>query len=200
MMAESDVSRDQVGVRAAIRSVFGFLLERPYSMKLVDEDALGIRLEGRDLVLTVFLDPISYELDLLLWRPSIPAEVRHPFTITDLIRVQDPSRAAAYRLFAATTLGAIRRGLEKMAKDLQRYGGAALRGSPGFFELVDSARVKAIKEFGEAENDRGMRQAAERAWSIGDFYRVAETYGRMEDRLSAAERKRLNYARKHLNA
>jgi hypothetical protein len=200
MMAKSDVSRDIDGVRDAIRSVFSFLLVRPYNMQLVDEEELGIRFEGRDIAVTAFLDPISFELDLLLWRPSVPAEVSHPYAITDLMRVEDPARAAAYRLFAATTLDAVRHGLEKMAQELQTYGGAALHGSSAFFERVSSARVKAIKEFGDAEADRKTREAAERAWSSGNFYRVAEAYGRMADRLSVSERKRLEHARKRLSA
>jgi ABC-type branched-subunit amino acid transport system ATPase component len=86
-----------------------------------------------------------------------------------------------------------------LAKDLQTYGDPALRGSGSLFQLAETARAKAIKQFGEAEADVETRQAADRAWSTVDFYHVAETYGRIVDRLSAAERKRLDYARKRLS-
>jgi hypothetical protein len=90
MSAKSDVTRDELGVRDTIRSAFGFLLDPPYNLKLAQEDARGTHFEGGDVALTVFLDPVSYELDLLMWRPS-DSHGRSPYSITDLMRVQEGS-------------------------------------------------------------------------------------------------------------
>jgi hypothetical protein len=183
---------------AAGRSAFDFLAKPPYSMWLTEQDEGRIGYEGDDVVVVVLHEPISYELDIALWRPSAEDEVKHPFTISDMIRVVDPDGVRTYRRFAARNEDSVRRGVAQLASELRRYGSAALAGETSFFRTMSAARSEATREWGMDLADRAARKNAERAWLQRDFQGVIQAYRSMGDRLSKVERERLNYAIRRL--
>jgi hypothetical protein len=193
-----DPSPSRLGFVAAGRAAFDFVTEPRYSLWLAYQDEGRIGYEGDDLVLVVMHDLFSYELDVALSRPSEAEEVRHPYTLTDLMRVADPVRARAYRQFAATTDASVQRGTADLASEFRKYGLAALLGSADFYHEMSAARAESVREFGMELADQHARGNAERAWQRRDFQAVVLAYSAMGDRLSRVESERLRYASQRL--
>src|SRR5580698_2973802 len=99
-------------------------------------------------------DLFSYELDVALSRPSEAEEVRHPYTLTDLMRVADPVRARAYKQFAATTDASVQRGTADLASEFRKYRLAALLVSAAFSPEMSAARAGSGREFGMGVADQ----------------------------------------------
>ena len=188
----------RLGFVAVGRSALDFVTDPPYSMWLTEQDEGRITYEGHDAVIALSHDPMSYELDVALWRPSVAAEVEHPFMIVDVIRVADPAKAQAYRQFSATNEDSVQRGVAKLVSELQKYGLAALTGQADFYDQMSAARSEAAKQFGADLTDQTARKRADLAWQQRDFQAVVKAYQSMEDRLSTLERKRLRYAIEHI--
>jgi hypothetical protein len=183
---------------AAGRAALDFVTEPPYSLWLTEQDEGRIAYEGDDVMLVLLHDDLSYELDLALWRPSVVDEARHPFTMSDIIRVTDPAKARDYRSFSAASDDSVRRGVAILVSDFREYGLAALTGEGDFYRQMLDARSEAAREFATEIADKAARERAEQAWLRRDFEEVIVAYRSMEDRLSRAERARLHYAAKRL--
>jgi hypothetical protein len=184
---------------ATARSALDFVTEPPYFMQIFEQDEFRIGYEGDDLILVLLHDPLSYELDVALWRPSADDEVKHPFALADIIRIADPAKARTYRRFSATSKTAVRRGIGELVSDLRTYGVVALRGEEGFYRKMSAARSEAARQFGLELTDKAARANAEQSWHERDFRRVIKAYRSLEDRLSKVERERLNYAIRQVN-
>jgi hypothetical protein len=183
---------------ASARSAFDFVTKPPYSLWLVAQDEGRVTYASVDLGLVILHDRLSYELDLAVWRESVEAEVAHPYTMVDLVRVADPDRVRSYRQFSATTDAAVERGLTGLESDFRRFGLHAISGSREFFERMGQLRSQAATEFGAELEEKQVRESAARAWRDRDFSNVVKQYGTLGDRLSRAERARVDYARRHL--
>jgi len=191
-------NRDALGFARLATAEFSFLTQPPFAMTLVSEEPLAIRFEGNGIAVVVFHDRLSYELGIALWRPVSATEASSPYTISDLIRVTDPVAAKRYRRFAATSTSALEHGLAKLADDLRTFGSGVLQNDPESYHRLSEAREGAVREFGRDQRMRTGRVAAEAAWLARDWYKVAEAYGGLEERLTPAERERLAYARRKL--
>jgi len=191
-------NRDEINFPHLAKQAFSFLSNPPFSMALVSLGPLAISFEANGVSVKIFHDRLSYELGLALWRPTEADEVDRPYSISDLMRVTNPSAANKYRRFAATRADALRRGLEKLGDELRLFGSAALSNDPKFFRQLLIAREAAVREFGRDMETRAARAAGQQAWSEREWYNVAQAYGRIEDFLSVTERKRLAVARRKL--
>jgi hypothetical protein len=184
----------RLGFVVAARSALDFVTEPPYSMWLTGQDEGRVEYEGEDVTLLLLHDRMSYELDIAVWRPSVEDEVRHPFTIADMIRVVDPAKARAYRRYSASNEESVRRGVAELVSDFRRYGLTALTGRADFYQEMSAARSDAARQFGSELADKASRKRAERAWQERDYQGVVEAYRSMKGHLSGVERERLHYA------
>jgi hypothetical protein len=181
----------------AARAAFDVLLDVPYRFVLAAQGGTQVRYETDAVVVVVFHDRLSYELDVQVARVGVADEVERPYTVQDLMRVTDPEAARSYKRFAATTPDAVRRGTALLVEQVRRYGDPALLGSSEFYELLASARAEAIREFGEDWVNRAAKRKADEAWAVKDYQGVASAYASVSA-LSAAENQRLRIARRHL--
>jgi hypothetical protein len=188
----------RLGFIAAGRAAFNFVTQPPHATWLTEQDEGRIGYEGDDVVLVILHDLRSFELDIALWRPSVEDEVKHPFAISDMIRVADREKARSYRLSSAVTEDSVRRGVAKLASDFRIYGIATLTSGARFYREVTAARSEVAVHFGMELVDKAARKNAEEAWQQRDFQGVVNAYRTMEDRLSSVERGRLNYAIRRL--
>lgn len=190
-----DAPPSRLGFVATARAAFDFVAGPPYHLRLVSQDEYWISYEGDDVVLAILHEPVSFELRLALWRPSVRHEEMRPYHIGDFIRVADPEAAAAHRAFAAVTEGGVRNGMARLVSEFRQFGLDALRGDAEFLRHVSAARAAAAAAFGVRMTDLTGRRNAERAWQARDYAEVVRWYLTLEDRLFPAERKRLSYAR-----
>lgn len=189
----------RLGFVAAARAGFDFVTHPPYSLWLAVQDEGRIDYESDKIALAVLHEWISYELDIALWRPAIELEIVSPYKMADLIRVTDPDKARAYRAFSASTALGIRNGITQLLADFRQYGLEALSGDADIFQRISSARTEAVRAYQADAADTTKRIRAEHAWRAKDLSEVVRWYEQIGDRLSAIERARLAYARKHRN-
>jgi hypothetical protein len=183
----------RLGFVAVARAGLDWVTGPPYSMWLTSQDEGRVEYEGEDVALVVLHDPMSYELDLAVWRPSVEAEVKRPFAIVDMMRVTDFAKARDYRRFAATHENSVRRGVTQLVSEFRSYGLPALEGNARFYREM-SARDEAAREFGLSLDDQVSRGRAEQAWGQRDYGGVVEAYRSIKGTLSRVEQGRLRYS------
>lgn len=195
MSAEPGEAR--LGFVPAVRAAFDVLLVGEHQFRLVAEGGAGVRYDSDAVTVVIFRDRNSYELDLAaaLLGPTPGSE--RSYSLCDVIRVSDPERAAAYRSFAATTPGAMRRGVARLAEQLRHYGEAALVGSPDFFGKMAKAREATARQSRDDHASRAARTAAAEAWRDGDFAGVVAAYSKATT-FSPVDAKRLRLAEREL--
>jgi hypothetical protein len=184
----------RLGFVAAARSALDFVTEPPYSMWLTSQDDDRVAYEGEDVALLLMQDRMSYELDVAVWRPSVEDEVRHPFTIADMIRVADPAKARSYRRFSAVSEDSVRHGVAELVSELRKYGLTALTGGTGFYQQMSAARSEAARQFGTELADEASRKRAVQAWQQRDYQNVVDSYRSVKGPLSRVENERLRYS------
>lgn len=182
----------------AARAAFDVLLDAPYGFEVVSEGGTQVRYESDVVVVVVFHDRLSYELDVEVSRLSGRDEVERPYSLQDLMRVTDPEAARSFKRFAATTSDAVGRGTALLAEQVRNYGDPALLGSSEFYDLLASARAGAVRAFGEDQVNRAAKKKADEAWAVKDYPGVVSAYAKALT-LSAADRQRLRIAERHLD-
>lgn len=116
------------------------------------------------------------------------------FSLSELIRGQDPSMAETYRYPVATDEEGVVRAVTAVASMLKRYGAAALQGDGATTGLLIAQRREwAIALELDALAAR-TRPLADAAFKAGDYAQAAELYSRIRSRLSPAESARLALA------
>jgi hypothetical protein len=152
--------------------------------------------EREDIFVTVAYDyGRSFELSIDLGRVGKSDEP--PFNFGEVLRSANaPSDvAASYEVTSAEVLA---RSLERLAQSLWRFGPDLLRGEPLAFQRIVRQRETEGVEFANATKLKRARAVAQDAWDRGDYQMVVDTFELLERSLSPSEKKRLEYARKHL--
>ncbi|HEY2560159.1 MAG TPA: hypothetical protein VGI48_10665 [Caldimonas sp.] len=116
------------------------------------------------------------------------------YAMSEIMRASDPDMAKEYRNAVATTPEGVAAGLKELSALMQRYGSAALLGDPRFFSVLEEGRRQWAQEFALDVLVGQLRPQAEEAFRRGDYSMAAELYGRIRERLSPAEAKKLALA------
>lgn len=182
----------------AARAAFDVLLDAPYGCEVVSEGGTQVRYESDVVVVVVFHDQLSYELDVEVSRVSGREEGERPYSLQDLMRVTDPEAARSFKRFAATTSDAVGRGTSLLAEQVRNYGDPALLGSSEFYDLLAIARAGSIRAFGEDQVNREAKKKADEAWAAKDYPGVISAYAQALT-LSTVDRRRLRIAERHLD-
>ncbi len=189
------VSHGEFGLEEAVLRAFPFLAE--YGFVRVGADDVSVHYDADCVRLAIRHDPLSYELSLELSRNGHPDEAAHPYSMQDMIRVENPDLAERYRDFAATSVEATARGLQQLADDLRKFGERLLKCDPEAFAAVERERRKAINAFGRKVQDTSDRTRAQAAFDRQEWKQAVELYESLTDSLSPSEIKRLEIARSH---
>lgn len=113
------------------------------------------------------------------------------YAMSEIIRTVDPEVAKGYRSVVATTAEGVAAGLEELASLMQLYGLGALSGEQQFVALLEQQRKQWADGYALDVLAAQLRPQAEDAFRRGDYEQAAELYGRIRERLSPAEAKKL---------
>jgi hypothetical protein len=148
-----------------------------------------VRYRKNDITIDIYHGRSSYELGLGVTHNGVR------YSLSAIIRASDPEAAGRYRNFAATTEGAIVKGLAQLAELLDRHGQAALQGDPDFFAKLQAQRVAAAHQLALGSLANQVRPRADAAFRRGDYRQAAELYEQIVPCLTASERRRLEIAK-----
>ena len=189
-------ARQSLGFEVAVRAELDGLVSK-YGLTLIGSDAHSAHYASECIWLVIRHGRLSYELSLDMARPGHDEEQEHPYSLQDAMRVTAREAARDYRDFAATSAGAVSRGLRLLARDIRTYCEPALRCDPEFFAAMARERSVAVEEFAR-QPQRGSEDASAReAMERRDWDRVIAIYESRRDALSRSEEKRLEIARRH---
>ena len=116
------------------------------------------------------------------------------YAISEIVRANNPEAARSYRNPVAKSREEVVASLDELSALMQRYGTAALSGERGFFSLLQMQRRQWAQEYALDVLESQLRPQAESAFRRGDYPKAADLYGRIRDRLSPAELKKLAVA------
>ena len=189
-----DAVRRSLGFEPAARAAFDEIAAT-YGLAPAGSDAYNVHYASECLWLVVRHGLLSYELSLGLARRGHDDEQEHPYSLQDAMRVTVPEAAGGYRDFAATSSGAVGRGLRRLAADVETYAEPALRCDEEFFAAMGRQRSIAIEDIGRQTGRASEDASARDAMHHGDWRRVIAIY-ESRDALSRSEEKRLEIARR----
>lgn len=184
----TDSKREHLNFSEAARRCFAFLCERGYSE--IEVLPTLLRYRNGDLEVDVFHGRSSYEVGFGISRRGTR------YSLSALIRLENPVAAQAYRNYVATTDAGIEAGLTRVRDLVERYGQRALRGDPDCFDQLETQRKAWSKEYAMDVLEAQVRPRAEEAFRMGNYQKSAELYEEIFERLTPAELKKLAFARR----
>ena len=169
-----------------VRAAFAFLIE----MGFVEVEALPtlVRYRKGDVEVDIYHGRQSYEVGAGVTTSGTR------YAMSEIVRAVDPDAAKGYRNAVATMPAGIAAGLEELATLMQRYGSGALGGERDFLAALEKQREQWSEAYALDVLADQLRPRAEDAFRRGDYSQAAELYGRIRDRLSPVEVKKLMLA------
>lgn len=190
------VSREMLGFSGAAEAAFHFLSN--YGFRLHSSDVTILRYVSERVFLNVYHGRSSYELGVEVGLLQARDGSNRGYPLGAFVGLTDSEAAASLRYFMATTPEEMRVGLERLAAQVKQYVQRALVGDETVFgELRQQQEERSKKYAAEVLADQ-VRPKAEEAFRARDYERVAELLSRIEDQLTPVERRKLEYARRHI--
>lgn len=169
-----------------VQGAFGFLADAGFA--LVEALPTLVRYRKGDVEVDIYHGRQSYEIG----GGVTLAGTR--YAMSEIIRTVEPEVAKGYRNAVATTAEGIAAGLEELASLMQLYGLGTLSGEQQFVALLEQQRKQWAEGYALDVLAAQLRPQAEDAFRRGDYEQAAELYGRIRERLSPAEAKKLSLA------
>lgn len=183
-MSESD--HPQLHFIQKVRESFSFLVDGGFAE--TEASPTVVRYRNGDIEVGVYHEPRRYELEADIAVTGIR------YALSEIMRASDPDAISYYPITTTTKPEVIAAAIEKLGVLMQRYGMAALRSGPHFFSMIDEQRKQGKEKFALDVLERQLRPQAEEAFRRKDYSKAAELYGRIRERLSPAEAKKLALA------
>lgn len=141
----------------------------------------------------------AFELDFCFGRVGIEDKSnRDGFTSHDLLFLSDDPRWEGYKLYSAYSYENLRTCLPHLAELLKVCGVDCLKGEPSSYEKILFEKKRSIGKWGKEQELKQAKKLASEAWRIKDYKKFIEVFEPVANELSASEKKKLNYACKHL--
>lgn len=184
-----------LGFVEAVADALSFLVDRyGFEMKILAPTL--VEFESPAVLVRVYHGRQSYEVNLELnlrteWEQGIP-----PFTISDVLRAAAASHELPNGVIQASTRSALESGVRRLGDLIRKYGHDAIAGNPFAYRRLMAQRSRTAVAETEALRVQDLRTKAERAWRNKDFRAVEEAYSQIEEALTPAEKKKLEYVRR----
>jgi hypothetical protein len=129
-------------------------------------------------------------------------EVEHTgkkYSISELMRDVNPEQAKKYRNFTATTHQGLMNGLSHLAGVVKKYGRKLLSGNDDMlFDRLENQRKIWARDYALEVLEKQILPRAHAAFTNKDYATVVTLLSKIETRITGSDRKKLDFARKHL--
>ena len=210
--AHADHSR--LGFSEAVTAAFDFLVSE-HGFERTQTTETSVQYKSPHVFVEVYHDRPSLELgvevarlddssrlDNLLRAAESPVTIGRPqgeyqFSLDEVARlVGTPLKGDSYAPFADDRLSVTRQ-VSRLAEGFKVHMLALLSGDREAFERLATKRSETAQKFTRDMVLSQLREQAERAWKKRDLLGAQRLFEEMESDLTPAERKKLDYARKH---
>jgi hypothetical protein len=187
--------RARLGFRQEALAVFSFLTT-DYDFRCIQADLHMLTYESEALFVLVYHDPLSYEVGVDLGKLGAGSKMKRSFPLVELMRLETPRRAEDLRYPAVVKPDQMRPALVNLAELLKAYGERVLGGDLSVLKQVRRERARLERELARASRLNQVRPRARAAFREEDYSRAASLHESMEDDLSPAESRMLEYSKK----
>jgi hypothetical protein len=184
-----------LGFVAAVREHFGFLTD--YGFRETRASTFVMGFDSDAVRMAIDHDPRSYEISASFARHSHPDELRSGAYFGSYVRLVDPAAGADYRDYAATTAETVSRGVAELAARI-RSAVPLLCGDDATYDEMRHLATSAGEQRAAHSRRSAYGGRADAAWQAKDWAGVVAAYAPYEADLAAAERRRLDLARRRL--
>jgi hypothetical protein len=191
-------SRIQLGFTSEVLSSFHFLVE-DYSFKSVKTDITFVRYESESIFINIYHGRKSYELGVEIGKlEKDPSVQEFGYTIGEIMDFVGVRKDLKFTFFQSSNKDQIKILVRKLAEYVKIYAGPILNGDLKILEKVQILQKEKSDAYIKEMNLRHIREMADAAWKQKDYVKFVGLYSSVEDDLTPAEAKKLEYARKKL--
>jgi hypothetical protein len=193
-MTMPTIDRQSLQFAEEVEKKFSFL--SAHGLKCVQSEPTLVRFESRSAYVNVYHGRQSFEvgLEIGLLTPS-PEETS--YSMSEIIRLVEPSKADEYRDYAAHNAEAVVEGVQRLSALLRRYVSAGILDDARLFERLGKGREAWSHNYAKEVNLTQARRKLESAWHAKDYAKVVELLNPLRDALTPTELQKLDYAEKH---
>jgi hypothetical protein len=152
-----------------------------------------VRFSRDDIEVTIYYDVASGEMDL-----DVGVEAER-YSMSELIRSKDASRAAEYRSWASTTAGGVRAGMEALAKLFAEYGRDMVAGDKFALRRMREQRVDWLRRYEKNVAAARGRVEAEVAFRESRYAEAARLLSALGPEATESEKLKLRIAMRKTN-
>lgn len=157
-----------------------------------------VRYENENIFLTINFDfQRSFELGVEIGRRR-SASLERPFSLGEVLRLNCPEEAAPIDGMMVREATHLPGALERLAQLTSIHAVKFLQGSDLSFAQLARLRQMEGEAYALEKMLRAVRARSDAAWEKRDYQSVVSSLGSIEQHLSPAEKKRLQYSRHHL--
>lgn len=173
---------------------FSFLLDRGFS--LADGAPGSVCFQSKASTVCIQWDSRSGELEVYVHGAHQGDDAA--YSLRDILAMEGEKSKEATTPFQVSDVDNLRKFLKELADDVANYAGEALVGDRMYFRRLSEFRSRNARTYMREMQLRQIRANADEAWSRQDYKRVWDEYSSMFDELSAAELRRLEFAKERL--
>lgn len=188
--------RMYLGFAEEALKAFDFLTKE-YGFRCVKAEPTFVRYESPHVYINVYHGRASYELGVEIGRFDMLHQEEYPFSISDVMALNVGLSKTNYKPVQVSTAEGVSAFVPKLAEYVSRYAGPVLQGDASTFKQLSKVRSeRAIKTTKEIEMSQ-VRNKANEAWHKKNYAKLIELYEPVQDALTPAEIKKLEFARKN---
>lgn len=184
-----------------VHESFEFLILK-YGFQCASSSEHCVRYENDRVFVNVRYDKErSYELDVEVGQKNVLFNGQErPFNLGEVLRLKEVEAKEQYTFLQASNqqdlVGAIRR----LASLLDIYASELLQGDQFAFKALANLREREGRQYALEKELQFIRSDADKAWEAKDYAKMVRLYSPVEQLLTPAEKKKLEYAKKHLQS
>lgn len=188
--------QDYFQFQELVKAEFVFMLGHGFEQK--ESDPTSVRFESSHTYVNVFIERKSLEIGLEVGRLELVDDEEAPFSMSEIIRLLEPSKAQAYRDYAAHSEVDLVNGVRRLSTIFGHYINAGVFDDLGIFGKLRKEREKWRHDFAREVKLRQVLDKAGEAWAEKDYVKIVSLLHPFQDCLSRIELRKLEYAEKKL--
>jgi hypothetical protein len=187
--------RENLGFVEGVTELFRFL-ETDYGYQQSHRAPTLVVYETRELEVQIRHGLLSYEVEFNISRRK--GRLKWRYDLPEILCALAPEYRGS-TFYQTTKRDLLRQSLASIAELIRKYADPLLRGSDAAVRLVEMAHQEGSRRTTEYYTIRPVKEKADAAWKSRNYREVVALYISVESHLDPLERRRLEYAKKHVS-